>query len=261
MKIIFLSIHILAVSVSALSKNGDSGWKSRPLIPELEQETKPTSGGSKQKWDAVGFLKQSSKFVSLPNPFKSPKSGTITMPGDVLWSANGVNEFNWFPLDDVVMGGASKSSFDTKTGEWSGTVTTANNGGFVGIRTAPAISYDMSNCQGLELKLAKSNGSRFKFVVRDSTDFNGVCWTSSFDSQNESLLTSMFKKDDVSSMKIPFENQIPTIFARTVPNQTFNIQNIVGFQLTYSKFEYDGGLNPKFKLGDFSFQLLEVRAY
>ena len=260
MKIVLLS---MIVSASAFSKEvGGSGWKSRPLVPELEQESSPIDSDNKQSWDVMRFAKQSSKFVSLPNPFKSTKNVNKLEPGNIIWSANGSNEFSWFPLDDVVMGGASESTFDPKNGDWSGTVTTANNGGFVGIRSAPTVSYDMSSCQGIELKLAKTDGRRFKFVVRDSTDFNGVCWTSSFNAKKDGLLSSVFKKnDDVTVIKIPFKDQIPTIFARTVPNQTFNISNVVGFQLTYSKFEYDGGLNPNFSLGDFSFQLLEVKAY
>ena len=48
------------------------------------------------------------------------------------------NRITWGPLDDVVMGGASRS--DLQPGEqfkgiWKGEISTANNGGFAGIRT------------------------------------------------------------------------------------------------------------------------------
>ena len=149
------------------------------------------------------------------------------------------------------MGGASSSAVDNNTGMWKGTVTDANNGGFVGIRSTPfknELSLDMSGCQGVELRLRKGDGQRFKFVVRDSTDFNGVCWTTEFDARG-------------SVIRIPFSKQIPTIFAKTVPGKSFDDKSVVGFQVAYSKFGYDGKLNINFQLGDFALQLLELKSY
>merc|ERR1712179_195326 len=112
------------------------------------------------------------------------------------------------------------------------------NGGFVGIRSTPfAPPLDMSSCSGIELKLGGGNGKRLKFIIRDSTDFNGVCWTTSFDA----------KPGNSFVVRIPFKSQVPTIFAKTVPGQVFNPSNVVGFQVAYSKFEYDGELNPNFE--------------
>jgi len=133
-----------------------------------------------------------------------------------------------------VMGGASESEFDVNTGMWRGTVTSANNGGFVGIRTTPSFLFNMENCVGIELKLKGGNGKRFKAVIRDSTDFNGVCWTTSFDAPK--LFGDFFGgSTSVGTVKIPFDKQIPTIFARTVPDQQFKNDNLVGLQLAYSK--------------------------
>jgi hypothetical protein len=149
------------------------------------------------------------------------------------------------------MGGASSSTVDNDTGTWTGTVTDANNGGFVGIRSTPfqnGLSLDMSGCQGVELRLRKGDGQRFKFIVRDSTDFNGVCWTTEFDARGTII-------------RIPFSNQIPTIFANTVSGKSFDDENVVGFQITYSKFEYNGKLNQNFRLGKFVLQLLELKSY
>ncbi|KAL7529435.1 hypothetical protein ACHAWF_002975 [Thalassiosira exigua] len=170
--------------------------------------------------------------------------------GEMLWAPSSPQSFFRFaPLDDVVMGGASSSTIDNNTGMWTGTVTDANNGGFAGIRTTPfrnGLSLDMSGCTGVELRLRKGDGRRFKFVVRDSTDFNGICWTSEFDAK--------------AVVRIPFAKQTPTIFANAVEGN-FDDENIVGFQLAYSKFEYDGKLNKKFKLGEFALQVLELKAY
>ena len=149
------------------------------------------------------------------------------------------------------MGGASSSTVDNNTGTWTGTVTDANNGGFVGIRSTPfesGLSLDMSGCRGVELRLRRGGGQRFKFIVRDSTDFNGVCWTTEFDAKGTVI-------------RIPFSKQIPTVFAKTVTGKSFDDNSVVGFQVTYSKFEYDGKLNQNFQLGDFALQLLELKSF
>lgn len=189
-----------------------------------------------------------------PLPFVGGQKGGKRKigPGETLWSpSSSDNIFSFAPLDDVVMGGASSSTVDNNTGMWTGTVTDANNGGFVGIRSTPlrnGMSLDMSGCKGVELRLRKGSGQRFKFVVRDSTEFNGICWTTEFDAGS-------------SSVRIPFSKQVPTVFAKTVPGSTFDDENVVGFQLAYSKFGFDGQLNKKFQLGDFALQILELRSY
>ena len=199
-------------------------------------------------------MSQSSKFVTPPPlPFLGGgrKGETRKVaPGETLWSPSSPdNIFSFAPLDDVVMGGASSSTTDNNTGMWSGTVTDANNGGFVGIRSTPfrnGAALDMSECKGVELRLRKGDGKRFKFVVRDSAEFNGICWTTEFDAG--------------SSVRIPFSAQTPTVFAKTVPDEEFD-DKVVGFQVAYSKFGFDGQLNKKFDPGEFALQILELKAY
>jgi hypothetical protein len=224
----------------------------------------------RRPWDVFRFARQSSKFVNLP----FLPSGTSTVPqtirpGQVLWQADSQrkNPFTMAPLDDVVMGGASESTFDANTGIWSGVVTDANNGGFIGIRSTPGFVWDMSDCQGLEWKVKllsdKSSSSssslqnnrrrrRFKFVLRDSRDFNGITWSTSVDLQ---------PGGSIQTVRIRLDRQIPALFARTVPDQTFRKDNVVSVQIAYSKFEYDGKLNPNFELGNVQMQLLELRAF
>lgn len=181
------------------------------------------------------------------------------------------NFFSFAPLDDVVMGGASSSTIDNNTGIWRGKVTDANNGGFVGIRSTPfkaGITLDMRGCEGIELKIRLGNGKRFKFVLRDTTEFNGVCWTTTFDAANFFNSLGNFLGDDRAAsdkkstlVRLPFAKQVPTIFAKTVSGRTFDSNNVVGLQLAYSKFDFDGKLNQNFELGDFSLQILEVKVY
>ena len=196
----------------------------------------------------------------------------------MIWAPSSTsNYFSFAPLDDVVMGGASSSSVDNNTGIWRGRVTDANNGGFVGIRSTPfknEMAFDMTDCKGIELKLRMGNGKRFKFVVRDTTEFNGICWTTAFDAASngnanflEPVGNLLSKSIDTIAdeksiqVRIPFAKQVPTIFAQTVTGKTFDEMNVVGMQLAYSKFEFDGKLNQNFELGDFSLQILEISTY
>ena len=211
-----------------------------------------------QPWDVIRFVQQSSKFVSIfpqqgtKSSSSSSKKGTI-IPGTVLWKAGATttkeNDFEFAPLDDVVMGGASKSNFNTGTGKWKGVVTDANNGGFVGIRSTPIIDYDLSKCNGIEWSILTTNtkdSMRLKVVLRDTTDFNGIGWTTSKDTNKKSSLPSKSKSSTITTFKIPFDNKTlkPSKFAKILTDtdikEPFNTTNIKSFQLTYSKFEYDG---------------------
>jgi len=221
----------------------------------LTFEITPTSGfaAERRPWEALRFLQQSSKFVSLPFLGGTAEEKSVRA-GETLWTAGDAsNSFTMAPLDDVVMGGASASTFDSNTGTWSGTVTDANNGGFIGIRSTPGFQWDCTSCKGLEWKLklgGEAKGvKRFKFVLRDSSEFNGITWTTSVD-----------LKPGMNTVKMPFDKQVPALFARTVPDQTFQKDNVVAVQVSFSKFEYDGDMNPKFSLGDIKLQLLELRA-
>ena len=109
-----------------------------------------------------------------------PRTDVITVKaGDVLWSTE-EQKVSWGPLDDVVMGGVSKSNLEVGQpfdGKWTGFVTSANNGGFAGIRSKifePKL--DASSCRGIILKL-KGDGNRYKFIGRDDVEWNGIAWS------------------------------------------------------------------------------------
>jgi hypothetical protein len=250
-----LTVAVIPSGLCFVEEHGNINNIQPRLSPRsmLSMSSKESSSTERKPWEFFRFLRQSSKFVSPPFVGGRKEQKTI-QPCQTLWQASDSNSvFTMAPLDDVVMGGASASTFDSNTGTWTGTVTDANNGGFVGIRSTPSFVWDCSRgCKGLEWKI-KSNMSgtkRFKFVLRDSTDFNGITWSTSVD-----------VKPGIQTIRIPFDRQIPAKFARRVPDQTFRKDNVVGVQIAYSKFEYDGGLNPKFSLGPVSLQLLELRAY
>ena len=136
----------------------------------------------------------------------------------------------------------------------------------MGIRSTPfANPLDMSTCEGIELVLKGCEDKVFKAVIRDSKDFNGVCWTSTFGGTAPKMIgLNLFggnKDAERSTVRLSFDNLIPTIFARTVPNQNLNKKTIEAFQIAFSKFLFDGELNKAFALGDFELELLEIKAY
>ena len=194
-------------------------------------------------WDIFRFAKQSSQFITFA-PAAGGRARTLR-PGDSL------GELRLYPLDDVVMGGSSASTFDNARRRWSGDVIEAN-GGFVGCRTkALSPALDVSSCGGLALTVSCPSKLRFKCVLRDSTDFNGIAHTASFDTAGTAGQV----------VRLPFASFVATRFAKTVPGARLDAGSVVGFQLALSKFEYDGKLNPLFREGAFELELSGVAVY
>jgi hypothetical protein len=86
----------------------------------------------------VGYFNQLNPFSRITARLLPKEQGSLISPESVLWSptSNSLG-FEWGALDDVVMGGASESKIEVGSkfsGLWEGIVTTANNGGFAGIR-------------------------------------------------------------------------------------------------------------------------------
>ncbi|KAJ7000100.1 protein HIGH CHLOROPHYLL FLUORESCENCE PHENOTYPE 173 [Populus alba x Populus x berolinensis] len=164
-------------------------------------------------------------------------------------------------LDDVVMGGVSESTFiiDTTGGEkggpaglFKGIVSTTNNGGFTSIRTKNfSVPEDLSSYDGLELRL-KGDGRRYKLIVRTSRDWDTVGYTASFDTT----------EGQWQSIRLPFSSFVPVFRARTVSDAPpFDPRSIVSLQLMFSKFEYDGKLNPTFVEGPFQLPVSSIRTF
>ncbi len=160
----------------------------------------------------------------------------------------------WGALDDVVMGGVSQSGLRIlpNTALFTGTVSTANSGGFVSIRTKnlePPL--DLSPYEGVQIRL-KGDGQRYKFFLRDFPAWDGVGYACSFDTV----------ADQWQTITIPFADLIPVFRAkRATQAPAFNPASVYSLQLMLSKFEYDGALNPHFQTGSFSLELEEITAY
>lgn len=159
----------------------------------------------------------------------------------------------WGALDDVVMGGVSQSGIELGAAGlvFSGTVSTANSGGFASVRTRnfdPAI--DLSHFTGITLRL-QGDGKRYKFMLRTETRWDGIAYCYSFDTEPNTWIT----------VRIPFTAFVPVFRAKTVNNAPFDPSHIYAMQLMLSKFEYDGALNPRFEPGFFQLQVESIQAY
>ena len=97
----------------------------------------PDKNSEKKSWDFFRFLNTANFYGAFRPSFLKPKMSTVTdtvKPGTIIWSKAEMNSpgiVQWGPLDDVVMGGVSKSDLlpgKTFDGIWTGFVTSANNG-------------------------------------------------------------------------------------------------------------------------------------
>jgi hypothetical protein len=97
----------------------------------------------------------------------------------------------------------------------------------------------------------RGDGQRYKFVARDSDNWNGIAWSTSFDTIS----------GQQTEVKVPWDTLKPTMRARIVESAPINLKTITGIQMTLSKFEYDGGISPSFKEGPFRLELDEISFY
>jgi uncharacterized protein YbjT (DUF2867 family) len=160
----------------------------------------------------------------------------------------------WGAVDDVVMGGVSESSIRLidNAALFSGNVSTQNSGGFASVRTRNFKEpLNLAGYDGVEL-CVKGDGQRYKFILRTESQWDGVSYCYSFDTE----------KDRWINVRVPFDALIPVFRAKTLKDAaTFDSSHIYALQLMLSKFEYDGALNPKIEPGGFALQIATVKAY
>lgn len=159
----------------------------------------------------------------------------------------------WGALDDVVMGGVSRSSAQLQAEGmvFSGVVSTANSGGFASVRTRNfEPSLNLSSYQGIKLWV-KGDGQRYKFFLRDRNAWDSVAHAFSFDTQANQWIR----------IEIPFAEMKPVQRARIIEHPPLNPAEICSLQFMLSKFEYDGSLNPHFQPGTFQLLVQNIEVY
>jgi hypothetical protein len=257
----FIRNSYAQLSTTKLGRNNFS-----KIAAPLFESKDSSKSKEKRPWEFGRFLKTAGFYGAL-KPKIPIVSGIVKKlrtrnidplafkPADVLWNSSGGGRdknIMWGPLDDVVMGGASKSELepgDVFNGCWKGVLTTANSGGFTGIRTKQfsPLPYDVSACKGIALRV-RGDGNRYKCIIRDDEDWNGIAWAHSFDTTPGEDIT----------VPVPFESFKPTRFAKIVPGLKFNKKTLHGIQMSLSKFEYDGGMNPRCESGPFELNIESI---
>lgn len=87
----------------------------------------------------------------------------------------------WRPVDDVVMGGVSSSSFaraEPGIASFSGSVSLENSGGFASVRTPPR-DWDTAGATAFVLRV-RGDGKTYKFTLRTSDGFDGLQYQARF---------------------------------------------------------------------------------
>jgi NADH dehydrogenase [ubiquinone] 1 alpha subcomplex assembly factor 1 len=127
-----------------------------------------------------------------------------------LFDFNGAeNAKQWQTVNDGVMGGVSDGRFkitDTKTMEFFGTLSLANNGGFASVRTKPK-QFDLEKGDTL---VAKVRGDGREYMLNLYPTRSQVAY-----SYRAAMPT---KKDEWIEVKIPLDQFEATSFGRVVSN-------------------------------------------
>lgn len=220
------------------------------------------------RWNVGRFLETLSFFRAVPLVgslpwLAAPTEAAPILPGpprgeaDVtvidFAAATTAQRQLWGSLDDVVMGGVSRSglSWIAEGARFSGEVSTANSGGFASVRSRnlePPLN--LSGYRGLRLQL-RGDGNRYKFFLRDSEGWDSLAYAQAFDTVAGQEIT----------VDLPFERFQPVFRARIVEAPPLNQASIRSLQVMLSKFEFDRQLNPRFSAGPFQLDLIRLSAY
>jgi len=110
------------------------------------------------------------------------ESGTTAPGWMVLLDFDDATDFSiWVPVNDVVMGGVSRSTFspdEPGTARFAGIVSLENSGGFASVRTAPR-AWATAGAIAFVLRV-RGDGRSYKFTVRTDDGFDGIQYQAQF---------------------------------------------------------------------------------
>jgi NADH dehydrogenase [ubiquinone] 1 alpha subcomplex assembly factor 1 len=106
----------------------------------------------------------------------------LKMHQSLYWmQKNNLKILKWTVVNDTVMGGRSKSSWehiDDKNAKFSGTLSLENNGGFCSVRTYP-IDLKLNRTQGILLKVL-GDGRSYSLNARSRKTRSGINYRATF---------------------------------------------------------------------------------
>lgn len=150
--------------------------------------------------------------------------------------------FDWYVVNDNVMGGRSEGGFQVEAGElyFSGSTNT-RGGGFSSIRTRP-VEFDLSAFNGVRLKV-KGDGRRYTWRLATDARWRGrpISYWADFDTS----------KDAWTTVEIPFTNFVPRFRGQTLDGPALDTGKITEMGLMIYD-ELDGA---------FELRLARVQAY
>jgi monofunctional biosynthetic peptidoglycan transglycosylase len=135
------------------------------------------------------------------------------------------NADEWFVINDVVMGGLSKSSFEVPgngTAIFSGVVSLENSGGFASASKKPS-NYNLEDFDGIRMRI-RGDGNQYKITLKNDTAFNGFSYRFKFSTQNDEWVI----------IDAPFASFVPKFMGQTVNAPSVDKSNIktFGFQIS-----------------------------
>ena len=113
----------------------------------------------------------------------------------------------WYAVDDVVMGGVSRSGFDLPEpgiARFSGRVSLENGGGFASVRTPPR-DWDTAAATAFVLRV-RGDGRSYKLTVRTGDGFDGVQYQARFAPP----------AGEWTEVRLPIASFVPTFRGRTL---------------------------------------------
>ena len=233
----------------------DRAWALRRALDACIEATNgsvPSSGGDARS-GRVGAPR-----VVLAQPVDDGSGGPVVLahpaPGTTLVDFTVGISSDWRVVNDGVMGGVSRSSFDFAQAvsgghaEFSGTLSFARNGGFVSVRgKLPA-----GACAGATGVVLTVRGSRlpFKFCVRDRASWD-----------SEGYQADFTPSDEWAEVRLPFSSFIPSRYGQVVGARgSLRPDGIISGGLMLSKLSDDGQPNgvPE---GQFTLGIRTIKTY
>lgn len=114
----------------------------------------------------------------------------------------------WRAVDDVVMGGVSRSTFrqaQPGVASFSGNVSLENFGGFASVRTPPR-DWDTAGASAFLLRV-RGDGHAYKFTIRTGDGFDGIQYQARFTAPAQTW----------TDVRLPVRDFVATFRGRKVP--------------------------------------------